>query len=129
LVLVGLKQHQAPILLQVHQVTTLFYPQSPQTVVVVVAVCLVAPQVKGQKLVAQVVAAQVRTHLLVVRVVLQVTPLQLHRHKDQTVERVLLTKQRIVLVLVVVVLQQLVATLVLLLVVRVVLVEQAQPHQ
>ena len=86
---------------------------------------LVLTTVKGQKLVAQVAAAQEQTHLLVAQAVQQVTLLQLHQHKELTVARVLPTKRRIVLVLVVVVLQQLVQTLVLLRVARVVLAEQA----
>jgi hypothetical protein len=123
LVLVGLKQQQAQIRLQVHQVATLFFPQSLLQVAVVVVVLVL---VLVQRLVVLVVVVLV---LLVVLLVVQETRLQLPRHKVATVVQVQAMKQLIVPVVVAVVQPLLVGTEAHLLAVQAATVELAQPPQ
>jgi uncharacterized protein (DUF1499 family) len=83
-------------LLQVRLETTLFFQLSPQTVVVVVVITL------RQATVDQVAVVVVSQGSLQVA---QVTPLQLHQHKEPTVEQVEQIAPPIVGVVAVVVLQ------------------------
>jgi hypothetical protein len=128
LVAVVRKQQQEQIHSQELQEATQFFPRSHQMEVEAAAAFLVVPQATGQKLVAQVAAAQEQTRLLVAQVVQQGTLLQLHLHREQTAVLVPLTKQHIVLVPAEAEQQRLAQTQVLLLVAQEATAEQEQHH-
>ena len=115
-----LLQQSVAILVRVRLETTLFFQLSPQTVVAVVEITL------RQATVGQAAVVVVSQGSLQVE---QVTPLQLHQHKEPTVAQVQPIAPPIVLVAVAVVPQLLAGTLVPLLVAQAVMVAQVQPHQ